>query len=573
MSGSVRGFVHGVHPVTIPPLADGREARRRRVLVAGGGPVGLAVASALARGGVECLVVEADTSVCVGSRAICLSRRTFEILDRLGALAPFVAKGLPWTGGRSFYRDEEVLHFTMPHDEDQRLAPMTNIQQYYVEQYLLDAAKAYGPLVEIRWGTRVTSVRQDADGVTVGLEADGTAYSVEAEYVVACDGARSQVRQELGLRMSGAAYEGRYVIVDIELDTDLPTERMAWFDPPSNPSRTMLMHRQPDGIWRLDYQLSPGEDPDEMLRAERIGPVVDAHLATMGIDAPWRLVWKSMYRASAVSLDRYRHGRVLFAGDAAHLVPIFGVRGLNSGFDDAFNLGWKLGAVLHGFAPEALLDSYSTERRAAWAFNVAHAMKSTEFMAPPSRGFELMRDAVLSLAARHPAIGTLINPRQSSTVVYSDSPLSTVTPEDGDFTGGPPPGAPLPECALRTEGGETAYLTASLGDGFTLLIFSDDGIVPERVRAEIRRASAEVPLASLAVVRPDRPGRRAGLDGITRWLVDREGRAGKLLDARPGTAYLVRPDGHVCARWRELPPGGLGSAMDRALGWPVRNVH
>jgi hypothetical protein len=248
-------------------------------------------------------------------------------------------------------------------------------------------------------------------------------YRVDADFVVACDGARSPIRQGLGLRMEGTAYEARYVIVDIELDVPLPTERLAWFDPPSNPGRTMLMHKQPDNIWRLDYQLRADEDADEMLLERNIVPVVEAHLRMMQIDRPWRLVWASMYRAAAVSLAAYRKGRVLFAGDAAHLVPIFGVRGLNSGFEDVFNLGWKLAAVLKGSAPEQLLDSYSQERQRAWQVNVASAMKSTEFMAPPS--YELMRDAVLSLAlailARH------ADQPQAIQRHLRRSPLSTLT--------------------------------------------------------------------------------------------------------------------------------------------------
>jgi 3-(3-hydroxy-phenyl)propionate hydroxylase len=392
-------FTHQEHAAVVPRLSGaGREESRHRVLVCGGGPVGLAVALALARQGIASVVVEADTTVCFGSRAICVSRRSLEILDRLGVLAPFVAKGLAWTGGRSFHRDRQVLHFHMPHDADQRLAPMINIEQYYIEQFLLDEVERHPDLIELRWGTRVTSLDHNATGVEVALDADGTAYRTEAEYVIACDGARSLVRQELGLRLNGTAYEGRYVIVDIECDLDLPTERLAWFDPPSNPGRTMLMHKQPDNLWRLDYQLHPGEDAEAMIRPEKVTPVVDAHLAMMRVDRPWRLVWASTYRAAALSLDQYRVGRVLLAGDAAHLVPIFGVRGLNSGFDDAFNLGWKLAAVLGGRAPAGLLDSYSSERRQAWETNVASAMKSTEFMAPPSRGYEVMREAVLSLA-------------------------------------------------------------------------------------------------------------------------------------------------------------------------------
>ncbi|MCX7362137.1 MAG: FAD-dependent monooxygenase [Alphaproteobacteria bacterium] len=544
MAETAPAFEHVEHAITVPPLDSGREAKRHRVLIAGGGPVGLAMGLALARHGVPSLIVEADTTVCTGSRAICLSRRTLEILDRWGTLDAFVNKGLPWTGGRSFHRDALVLQFEMPHDTDQRLAPMTNLQQYYIEQYLLDAVGRYPELVEVRWGTRVTGVAQTDNGVEVALEAGGAPYKAEADYLIACDGARSQVRQSLGLRMEGTAYEARYVIVDIEIDAGLPTERLAWFDPPSTPGRTMLMHRQPDDLWRLDYQLLPGEDPDEMLLERNVVPVVEAHLRMMGIDRPWRLVWSSMYRAAAISLADYRAGRVLFAGDAAHLTPIFGVRGLNSGFEDAFNLAWKLAHVLDGRAAETLLDSYSLERQRAWQVNVASAMKSTEFMAPPSRGYVLMRDAVLSLARAHPALSTLINPRQSSAVSYDASPLSTITRDEVSFRAGPAPGQAVPECPLRLDS-EATFLTQRLSDGFVVLAAFPSGEVPAGFVAACEEARRRTPLAVV--------------------LVEGGGRFDTLFDVRAGAVYLIRPDGHVAARWRAVDRSDLADAIARCL--------
>jgi 3-(3-hydroxy-phenyl)propionate hydroxylase len=565
VESTVPNFVHTTHPVTVPPLVNGREIARRPVLIAGGGPVGLAVALALASRGIAVLVVEADQTVCAGSRAICLSRRTLEILERLGALTPFQEKGLPWMGGRSFHRSDEVLHFTMPNDRDQRLAPMTNLQQYYIEQFLLDAAAKCDPnLLEVRWGTRVDGLHQGRDGVVVELATDTVSYATECDFLVACDGARSRVRQAVGLRMNGTSYEGRYVIVDIEIDLDLPTERLAWFDPPSNPGRTMLMHKQPDNIWRLDYQLHPTEDSEEMIREDKVTPVVAAHLEMIGIDRPWRLIWTSMYRAAAVSLDSYRSDRVVFAGDAAHLVPIFGVRGLNSGFDDAFNLGWKLASVIAGCSPDTILDTYSEERRRAWEVNVTSAMKSTEFMAPPSRGYELMRDAVLSLAKDHPAIATLIDPRQSAPIAYEGSRLNTVTRDEGSFNAGPRPGSPPLECPLIVNG-KKCYLTSVLGSDFTL-VWTGEGDLPSMVTNELHCAinrGLSVVLLTIGAARL-LSGTAGQLQTLHAEVV--EGRFTELYDAAPSAAYLFRPDGHVCARWRTMRPGDLSNAIDTALG-------
>ncbi|OQW56583.1 MAG: hypothetical protein A4S14_10060 [Proteobacteria bacterium SG_bin9] len=553
MTDTMQGFTFHEHPAVLPPLVNGSEGKRHKVVIAGGGPVGLAAALALATYGIPSLVIEADTTVCKGSRAICLSRRSLEILDRLGTLAPFLAKGLGWTEGRSFYRTDEILHFQMPHGPEQRLLPMTNLQQYYIEQFLVEAAEAQRDLIEVRWGTSLDALTQDTDGVTLTLRTGGTSYETGCDWLIACDGARSKARQELGLRMNGAAYEGRYVIVDVAVDLDWPTERLAWFDPPSNPGRTMLMHRQPDNVWRLDYQLHPGEDGEAMIKPENVLPVVEAHFRMLGIDKPWQLIWSSTYRASALSLDDYVHGRVLFAGDAAHLVPIFGVRGLNSGFDDAFNLAWKLAYVIQGRAPLALLDSYSHERHFAWRTNITHAMKSTEFMAPPSSGFRLMRDAVLSLAGQHPALRSLINPRQSSVIHYDDSPLNTISADDASFKRGPAPGAALPEVKLADPRGSEAYLTAQLRDGFNLLIYDAD----ERMRGAVASwtAAAGLPVHALFVSSADDADLR-----------DVAGQFAETYDAAPHAVFLVRPDGHVCARWRSFDAGAVENAIAVATG-------
>src|SRR5579864_8883274 len=206
----------------IPELDNGTDAERRAVTIVGGGPVGLAVALGLANHGIASVLIEADDSVCYGSRAICISRRSLEIIERLGALDGFLKKGLPWTGGRSFYRDAEVLHFTMPQDQNQKLPPMVNLAQYHIEQFLLDAAEKKTDLIDIRWQTRVTSIDAGADGATLSLATPEGDYRLESDWVVACDGGRSTIREALDLKLEGTSYEGRYVIVDIELDSHRP---------------------------------------------------------------------------------------------------------------------------------------------------------------------------------------------------------------------------------------------------------------------------------------------------------------------------------------------------------------
>ena len=154
---------------SVPVLASGIETTRHQVMICGGGPVGLALALALARYDIPSVVVEADASVCDGSRAICLSRRSLEILDRLGVLKPFLEKGLGWTVGRSYYQTAEILRFEMPHGPDQRLLPMTNLQQFYIEQFLVDAVEKRRDLIELRWSTTSFLSQTDGGGTHRGI--------------------------------------------------------------------------------------------------------------------------------------------------------------------------------------------------------------------------------------------------------------------------------------------------------------------------------------------------------------------------------------------------------------------
>jgi len=504
------------------------------VLIAGGGPVGLTLAALLAEYGIASLTIEADEGYCSGSRAICMSRRSQEILGWIGADRPLIDTGLAWTGGRSYFRDREVLHFQMPHDPLQRYAPMVNIQQYYVEEFAHQAMQRHPDLAKLVWSARVTDVQPGPDGVSVEVEADGARQTVRADWLVACDGGRSTVREAMGLKLEGMQYEGRYVIVDIEQESQRPIERLAWFDPPSNPGSTLLMHRQPGNVWRVDYQIRDDEDPDEAVKPENVLPRVQSHLDMIGETAPWEPLWISIYNAKCLTLDRYRHGRVLFAGDAGHLVPIFGVRGLNSGLDDAGNLAWKLAWVLKGQSPDTLLDSYSIERVHATRQNLAYGAKSTEFMAPPDFGFRLMREAALRLALVDDGVRSLINPRQSAPISYDTSPLNR---EDRAPEAGPAaaPGQPAPD-ALLQDGNTPQYLTASFGAGFVALAIAPDAALSaalDTLTADTRNAPH--PLRVL----------RAGEGG----LADPHGQLAARYGNQSGAVYLLRPDGYALGRW------------------------
>ena len=514
------------YPFRRPVELDGGQ-ERHPVVIVGAGPVGLTLAIGLARHGVRAVVLEPRDRVSHGSRAIAISRRSQEIWERWGLLDAPLAKGLPWVRGRSFWRAHEVLQFAMPMAAEDKHPPMLNLQQNYTEQFLVDAAVALG--VDVRWHSRAVAVSLSDDVATLRVETPEGAYDLRAAHAVGADGARSFVRQALGLHLKGTSYEGRYVIADIRLRSNAPAERRAWFDPPSNPGSTILMHKQPDDIWRIDYQLLPEDDDEAEQREDRVRARIDEHLAMIGERDEYELVWVSLYKAHARTLPRYVHGRVIFIGDAAHLVPIFGVRGMNSGIDDAANLAWKLAAALDGRAGPALLESYSGERVFAAEENIRQARKSTLFMTPPSAGMALLRDAALSLAVSHEFARPLVNPRQTGVIAFADSPLQTGDGED--WTAGPAPGATLPN-VLLTDG---RHLLDGLGARPAVVLVAGD----EKAETVARAVGDVIVL----------PGKEVRL-GL----------------ARAGGGYLVRPDGHVAARWREFDPQAFAAAVRRMWG-------
>ncbi|QIB64849.1 FAD-dependent monooxygenase [Kineobactrum salinum] len=527
------------------PPASIDSSGRAAVAIVGAGPVGLVAALTLARGGVHSVVLEQNSTFNDGSRAICVARQSFHILERLGAVAPFVEKALGWTTGRSFYRGQQILEFQMPHSEDEKFLPMYNLQQQYIERFLWEAASRR-PEIELRWQSEVTAVEDDGAGVTLQVTDPLRSYTLNAGWVLAADGARSIVRARRGLRLEGENYEGRYVIADVQMAHDYPTIRRALFDPACMPGATVLIHRQPDNIWRIDYQLGEGESPEEATREATVRARVSAVLAEIGHQGSWELEWWSVYSANTLALADYRDGRIFFVGDSAHIVPIFGVRGLNNGLADAENIGWKLAMVINGDACPQLLDSYTPERRGATLDVFANASRSARFMTPPTAGWRLMRDAALSLALDHPFAGQFANPRQMTPYTYAHSPATLA--DDPAFGAGPVPGAVVPN--LRLTGGD--FLSDHLGHGFCGLLFTGPHW---ELAGELGQLLAEFE-PSLRILRI---GPVAGDDGAT--VADPDGRIAARFDAMPGSFYLLRPDMHIYGRWRQLVPDRICTAL------------
>jgi 3-(3-hydroxy-phenyl)propionate hydroxylase len=534
------------------PIKDGNA--RHPVIVVGAGPIGLATAIDLAQQGVPVVLLDDDNKLSAGSRAICFAKRTLEIFDRLQCGQRMVDKGVSWNVGRVFMRDEEVYEFNLLPEQGHQRPAFINLQQYYVEGYLHERAQEL-PNLEIRWRNKVTGLVQHPDHVVLSVDTPDGAYQLEADYLVAADGGKSAVRGLLGLESHGRIFRDRFLIADVKMTADFPTERWFWFDPPFHPGQSVLLHRQPDNVWRIDFQLGWDADPALETQPERVIPRIQALL---GKDARFELEWVSIYTFCCLRMDEFRHGRVLFAGDSAHGVSPFGARGANSGVQDADNLAWKLRLVIDGNAPDSLLDSYAREREYAADENILNSTRATDFITPKSAVSRLFRDAVLQLSKDYAFARKLVNSgRLSMPSVYGETPLNT--PDRDAFSPAMRPGAPAADVPVRVQG-EADWLLWQTGNEFTGIYFA--GAEGDHDRRAIRELEAlagdRIPVQAL-VIAP------AG-QGAPGMLEDSDGLFAARYDARPGTFYLLRPDQHVCARWRYVDAQAVRAAVARATG-------
>jgi 3-(3-hydroxy-phenyl)propionate hydroxylase len=338
------------------------------------------------------------------------------------------------------------------------------------------------------------------------------------------------------------------------MKADFPAERWFWFDPPFHPNQSVLLHRQADNVWRIDFQLGWNADPEEEKKPEKVIPRIKAML---GDEREFELEWVSVYTFQCRRMQEFRHGRVLFAGDAAHQVSPFGARGANSGIQDSDNLIWKLKLVLDGKAPERLLDTYSQERVAAADENLMNSTRSTDFITPKSNTSRLFRNAVLTLAEHHPFARALVNSGRLSVPAFlTDSALNTA--DEDEFSGSMVPGASMDDAPVGVEG-RKEWLLDQIGNGFRLLYFTD---VADRLGAKLddlrSLTVASVPVEPLVI------SEKAGSVNGVRVLHDLMHLVARRYDAREGTVYLLRPDQHVVARWRKFDAHKIRAAVERA---------
>lgn len=546
-------YTYNKFPYAAPPELQGGPVKRYPVIVVGAGPAGLAAAIDCRQNDTPVLLLDDDDTVSVGSRGLCYARRTLEVLDRLGCGDPVVDKGVSWDVGRTFFRNDEAFNFNLRPAPGFKRPGMVNLQQYYLEDYMVRRAQEAG--VQMRWKNKVVSVQQQQDHVRLQVETPDGVYQVEADWLIVCDGARSPIRGLMGLEIDGKIFMDRFLIADVIMKADFPAERWFWFDPPFHPNQSVLLHREADDVWRIDFQLGWDVDPEEERKPEKVIPRIKAMI---GDNREFTLEWVSVYTFQCRRMENFRHGRCLFAGDSAHQVSPFGARGANSGLQDTDNLVWKLKLVMDGKAPDRLLDTYSEERTFAADENILNSTRSTDFITPKSKVSKAFRNAVLALSQQHPFARKLVNSGRLSVPSFlTESSLNT--PDIDRFAGDMVPGAPMDDAPVRSNGND-AWLIDQLGGCFQGLYFCKD---PAAIPADVKDAFGELSNAGLPVeilVVAKMPGKVAGASVI----VDAAGLAADRYDATEGTFYLVRPDQHVAARWRALDPVRVRAAVLKA---------
>ncbi|KZK87780.1 3-(3-hydroxy-phenyl)propionate/3-hydroxycinnamic acid hydroxylase [Pseudovibrio sp. W64] len=522
-----------LYPYVRSPDQDAGKAVRHKVVVVGAGPIGLAAAIELAMQDVEVVVVDDNDKVSWGSRAVCYAKRPLEILDRIGCGDQFVDKGVQWNVGKVFFDERQVYQFDLLPEDGHKRPAFINLQQYYFEEYLVDRVKelqAQGKPIEIRGNNKVVSVDQGSDFATVELETPEGNYSVETDWVIACDGAASPIRAMMGMDFVGRIFEDNFLIADVVMEANFPTERWFWFDPPFNRGQSALLHKQPDNVWRIDLQLGWDVDKEEEKKPENVIPRLKAML---GEDVNFELEWVSIYTFQCRRMEQFRKGRVIFAGDSAHQVSPFGARGANSGLQDTDNLIWKLKLVMDGTAPMSLLDTYDEERVFAAEENILNSSRSTDFITPKSAISRVFRNAVLDLSEAAEFARPLVNSgRLSVPATYDGSSLNS-----DDCAGMPVrsrPGSPAADAPTAN-----GWLLDQMGNKFQLLAINTD--VPDTIDV------GGVTISALRVNATDE-------------IKDR------YLGDKSSAVYLMRPDQHVAARWETYDGANVAQALNRAIG-------
>ena len=502
-------------------------------IVLGAGPVGQTAALCLAAWGVPVVMVdtrpERDP---IGSKALCQQRDVLDVWDHVGAGRQIADEGVTWTRAVTLYKDKELFTQGFVDRGRSPFPPFVNIGQNRTEE-ILDAQIHANPLITEKWGHEVISVEQDDSSITaICRTRDGSEERITGAYLIAAPGNMGHLTRDMvGMTFEGTTFNDQFLICDIR--TTLPgweLERRFYFDPSWNPGRQVLIHPCPDSVYRIDWQVPPEYD----VAAEEASGALEERIRKIIGDADYEIVWKSVYRFHARQVDKMVAGRFLMAGDGAPLVAPFGARGLNSGVPDAENAAWKVAFAMKGWSDPSLVDTYHDERHAAAAENLEVTAATMRFLVPQNDAEWDERYRILEAAAADPAQRAHVNSgRMAEAFWYVDSPLTTPS-ADHTFPGRPPkgedpvpaPGVIAPDVEVTLEGGEQVRVRALARQGMLVLVGAD--LEAEAVAAAL--ADIKCPLTVLSLP-----------------LVDPDGSVAAAFDAKPGEAWVIRPDAHIAA--------------------------
>ena len=543
------GYQLPEYPFNPPPELSGGAKRRYPVVVVGGGLAGLAAACDLSVRGIDVVLLDEDNTIGVrglASRGITYAQKSLEIFERLGIYDRVKAKGVEWSHGKTLADRDVVYSFDLATSRVSKQPPFINIQQFYIEWFLVDRIYELGR-ADLRWNNKVIAVEQFKDHVRLQVETPAGNYAIEADWVLDASGAYSPIREAFKLDTHPARGQDRWCISDIRFKLDAPLERWTWIEAPFNENRAVWQLPMGDGVWRLDYQMDANADPD----AVSTEAVVRSRLRQqLGEDREFELVWVGPYAYRTQMLDKMRHDRVFFLGDAAHVMSPFGGRGGNSGIQDAENLAWKLALVLNRNAPESLLDSYSAERHPAAVHNIKTTSRTTRFLSPESAAERILRNAVIGLAREYSFARPLVNTgRMSTAFSYADSPLTS----NG--------GGAVQNVPLQLANGNPATLL-DLFEGkncFLGVWFSESALTSKDLKTITQLQQSE-PLLRVVIYSPQ--------GTATQVFADHGGKLRTALAVERDCFCLIRPDLHLAAQIAKPTRVAIRAALRRALGAP-----
>ncbi len=549
--------------------SDDQDAEARQhhpVIIVGAGPCGLAAGIDLALQGTPSVIIDDNNTVSVGSRAICFSKRTLEVMDRYGCADRMVKKGITWKRGKVFFQNELTYDFDLLPETDHKLPAFINLQQYYFEEYLVDRiADMEG--VDLRWENKVIEIDNQETVTHITVATPEGNYTISCDYLLVADGANSNIRTQLGLESKGQVFQDRFLIADVVMKANFPTERWFWFDPPFHRNQSALLHRQADNVWRIDLQLGWDADPEEEKKEHNIRPRLEAML---GKDVEFDLEWASVYTFQCRKMDNFVHGRVIFMGDAAHQVSPFGARGANGGIQSVENLAWKLSRILRNEALPSLLQTYNTERQEGATENITNSTRATDFITPKNRISRIFRDETLRLAKKNPFARTLVNSgRLSTPCIYQSSPLNTS--DDAHFQGKLTVGAAAHDAPAQINGHDD-WLLKQLGNCFVAMI-NVDLIDQPSLQLELQALKEINDLRILLVSSQLEPtDLNETYNERCHWVFDTKGLIVERYDLQPGNAYLFRPDQIISARWKHFTAAAINKAKKKALGFTLESA-